>query len=383
MKKAFDANVSRARPRLRLNALPGEPAPELVEQLAQKVAAEAVTVHTKPTPSVPAPPVIPDLKDAVRARAEASSKPKPTMLDALQMALEQHPVAPAAAVVEEPAFETPVFEAPVAKAQVVAPVAAPQIAHPQAQFNRKLRAGIEPPAQVVEVRQPVEAPAVAAPANDPAERREKLKERLKAVRENPKPEPLPETVAEAGVLAVERISGLQTELMKVRTVNLALSQDLEAARRQAERATEEARLRMDEARRLSTEMEQRAKLLSDLERELASLEGERNDSLVALQEARQALDLGETEKQTLRGDISQRDKALEESLAEEERLAAELESAHETAAALRRSTDALRIERDTFARQVADLTKERAELMEARKALEAVHRALSKASARS
>lgn len=377
MKKAFDANVSRARPRLRLNALPGDPAPELVEQLAQKVAAEAVTVHTKPTPSVPAP-VIPDLKDAVRARADAASKPKPTMLDALQMALEQHPVAPAAAVAEEPAFETPVFEAPAAK--VVAPAA---VAHPQAQFGRKLRAGLEPPAQVVEVRQPAEAPEVAAPANDPAERREKLKERLKAVRENPKPEPLPETVAEAGVLAVERISGLQTELMKVRTVNLALSQDLEAARRQAERATEEARLRMDEARRLSGEMEQRAKLLSDLERELASLEGERNDSLVALQEARQALDLGETEKQTLRADISQRDKALEESLAEEERLAAELESAHETAAALRRSTDALRIERDTFARQVADLTKERAELMEARKALEAVHRALSKASARS
>jgi len=62
--------------------------------------------------------------------------------------------------------------------------------------------------------------------------------------------------------------------------------------------------------------------------------------------------------------------------------ASELELAHETAAALRRSTDALKIERDTLARQVSDLTKERAELMEARKALEAVHRARSKASAR-
>src|SRR5262249_47388428 len=41
-------------------------------------------------------------------------------------------------------------------------------------------------------------------------RRERLKARLKAARENPRPEPLPPTVAEAGVLAVERISTLQT-----------------------------------------------------------------------------------------------------------------------------------------------------------------------------
>jgi hypothetical protein len=39
-------------------------------------------------------------------------------------------------------------------------------------------------------------------------------------------------------------------------------------------------------------------------------------------------------------------------------------------------------ERDVLAQQVASLTAERAELLEARKALEAVHRALSHASAR-
>jgi len=368
MKKAFDANVSRARPRLRLNGMVGEPAPEMVEALAQKVAAETMSVHTKPTPAMPIASVVPDLKDAVRTRAEAAVKPKPTMLDALQMALEQHPVVQETVVAPPVAFVAP-------------PALVPAPFVEERSRVSKMRASIEPPAHLVEVQRPPPH-EVAAPQNDPAERREKLKERLKAVRENPKPEPLPETVAEAGVLAVERISTLQTELMKVRTVNLALSQDLEASRRQAERATEEARLRMDEARRLASEMEARAKLLSDLERELASLEGERNDSLVALQEARQALDVGETEKDTLRGEIGQREKALEESLAEEERLASELESAHETASALRRTTDTLKIERDTLARQVSDLTKERAELMEARKALEAVHRALSKASAR-
>ena len=47
-----------------------------------------------------------------------------------------------------------------------------------------------------------------------------------------------------------------------------------------------------------------------------------------------------------------------------------------------RSVDALSAERDTLARQVADLTAERAELLEARKALESVHRALTEAARR-
>src|SRR6185436_13937935 len=153
----------------------------------------------------------------------------------------------------------------------------------------------------------------------PESRRERLKERLKAVRENPKPEPLPETVAEAGVLAVERISALQTELTKVRALNLALTQDLEGARRQAERATEEARLRVDEAKRLAAEMEGRNRLLSELERELQSLEGERDESLLALQETRATMDAKEREKDELKAEIGKRDQALAESLSEEER----------------------------------------------------------------
>ena len=40
-------------------------------------------------------------------------------------------------------------------------------------------------------------------------------------------------------------------------------------------------------------MEGRVTLLSDLEKELASLEGERNEALLALQESRQAIEAGE------------------------------------------------------------------------------------------
>ena len=217
---------------------------------------------------------------------------------------------------------------------------------------------------------------------DAQARREKLKERLKQVRENPRPEPLPATAAEAGSRAVERIASLQKELTELRALNLALTQDLEAARRQSERATEEARLRHEEASRLSGELERRVTLLGDLERELAALEAERDEALLALQDARQDVAAVLEQKKGLEGEISRRDASLAESIAEEERLAAELEAAKDESLSLRGAVEALTQERDTLARQVADLTRERGDLLEARRALEAVHRALSHATVR-
>lgn len=379
MKKAFDANVSRSRPRMRLGSV-----------FTDGAASETVDTVTGPLTqpaAVEVAPVIPSLADTVKNRSEKAREPKGPVQETIARALEESVVPstvdavlpPEPVVAYVPPLAPPVAVAPVAPVAMVAPVAAPPIA--RAVVAAKVQAYKEPPPQVVEV-QTAPVPTPEELENEAHERRARLKERLSAVRENPRPEPLPETVAEAGVLAVERISALQTEVLKFRTVNLALSQDLEAARRQSERATEEARLRMDEARRLSSEMDGRAKLLSDLEKELASLEAERNEALLSLQEARQGLDASERDKDALKAEIAKREEALNESLSEEERLATELESAHENSAALRKTADALRGERDTLARQVSDLTKERIELLEARKALEAVHRALSQATAR-
>ncbi|MDP1916953.1 MAG: extensin-like protein [Myxococcales bacterium] len=366
MKKAFDANVSRARPKLRLGAMLGTSeaasvSQETVESLAQAIAQEPVI----PSREEPA-----DLSSAFRAKLTARAF-KPSAAEVLSSAL-QTEVPAAKAPAMEPVADVHVVEEPVVAQQPVEVV----MAQPKTVVVQTVKNGVEAPHEVREVQTaPVEAPQP-----DAADRREKLRERLKAVRQNPRPEPLPETVAEAGVLAVERIAALQSELAKTRAVNLALSQDLEAARRQAERATEEARLRMDEARRLSSEMEGRVHLLADLERELSSLEGERNEALLALQESRQAIEAGERERLELHDSLTGKDSELEASLQEEERLASELEATHEAMSGLRRSADALKSERDTLARQVSDLTKERAELLEARKALEAVHRALAKAS---
>jgi hypothetical protein len=369
MKKAFDQNVSRAKPRLRLGAAFATPEAEETESaIAEEVELE-VAAAPSPAPPLPAP----DLHGQVKARAAASRQPRPTATEAVQRALldeepEPAPTPRARAHVGASVVDWP--EVPRAQQSSDGHAAAWQRAAPEPVAHA------DAPPEVTEVQTP------APPVLDPSERRERLKERLKAVRENPRPEPLPATVAEAGVRVVERISVLQAELAQVKSLNLALTQDLEGTRRQAERATEEARLRMDEAQRLATEMEGRAKLLSELERELSSLEGERDEALLSLQEARQTHQAHLREQDALKAELEKRDHALAESLSEEERLAAELEAAQDGAAGLRRALDTMSSERDTLARQVSDLTRERAELLEARKALEAVHRALSTATVR-
>src|SRR5918996_2343935 len=316
MKKAFDQNVSRARPRLRIGAF----------------------------------------NEAADAAAEALTSPESSAEPAVQ-----------------DAPEVPVPKQPASKATAALPEASPAVVsvEPSAETAEVGRPPPEPPQRSREPR-PSSAP-------DPVRRRAQLKERLRAVRENPRPEPLPATVAEAGVLVVERISSLQAELQKLKALNLALTQDLEAARRQSEKATEEARIRMEESRRLSSEMQGRVQLLDELERELSSLEAERDEALLALQESRQGLSAAAAEKEELGARIAEKDRSLADALNEEERLCGELEAARDEASALRRSVDALTGERETLARQVAGLTAERAELLEARKALEAVHRALSNA----
>ena len=441
MKKAFDSNVSRARPRLRLGALM-----TAVEEGQQEAASDMEAAPAaRAEPPAPVEPTVraepppsggsgdedgQSLTRAVKARAEQARAPRPTAAEALHAVLHtgappviakeaEAIVARATAAVLGEEFEresVPVARAespdvpasvPVARAEApVAPASVPvaraegsvaRVESPVARAESPVAraespvapapapvvtAHIAAPPEVIEVQ----TPAPSLPQHDhedsPELRRERLRERLKAVRENPRPEPLPPTVAEAGVLAVERIATLQTELHKVKALNLALTQDLEGARRQAEKATEEARLRMEESRRLSQEMEGRVKLLADLERELAALEGERDEALLALQETRQGLFASDEDKAKLHEEIAQRDAALAESLAEEERLCAELEMAREHSDGLRRSVAALTSERDTLARQVSELTRERAELLEARKALEAVHRALSQAVSR-
>jgi hypothetical protein len=345
MKKAFEANVSRSRPRVKLGSLLEETAPP---DEAAEPAPEAS--------AVPAP--VSEAKEvAVEVKAPARPPPSP----------------PRAAVAPPAEAERPVAQAQgrrgaEAVAEMLARHAAPKPATPAPPSRARVEA---PP-----------APVAAPPEETPTARREKLRQRLKAARETPRPAPLPATAAAAGVLAVERIAALQAELAEAKALNLGLAQELEATRRQAERATEEARTRVDEAKRLAAAVEGRTKLLADLEKELSSLEGERDEMLLAVQDLRAREAANAEERTLLDKELLERDRAISDGLAEEERLASEVESYREELDALRRLGATLTGEREMLAKQVAELTSERQELLEARKALEAVHRALTEATAR-
>jgi hypothetical protein len=447
MKKAFDQNVSRAKPRLKLGAPSVDPVAseargpddEWVYEVAAQVAGQPSAAEAPTAREVLAAAALASAQAEAEAEAEEAAK-RSRMEEAFREAAGiAEPVAmPEPVAVQEEEFVTvavgtkargatpngiasggtTVVSGPAASARradvdprsagrtstsLPPPASRPSSPPPAAPVSRASSAPlparpVSPPASapVAADRRPAAtvltetvAPAPvarrAAPppvAEDNAARRERLRERLRGVRENPRPEPLPTSVAAAGVLAVERIAQLQVELTQVKQHNAALQHDLDVARRAAERATEEARGRVEEARRLVAQMEERATLLGELERELQSVEGERDESLMAVQDARTDAAAEREQRERLTADLARKDVELADSLSEEERLAGELERFRDDSVQLKKSLDVLSAERDTLARQVADLTAERAELLEARKALESVHRALTEAARR-
>ena len=444
MKKAFDQNVSRAKPRLKLGGPAPEPAAseargadeDWVYEVAAQVAGQPSAAEAPTAREVLAAAARASAEEAAEAEAEEALR-RSRMEEALREAAvvaepvviqeEEHVTVGVAAraragtangsasgattVVSGPAGSArravevdprsagrastsvppPARSSAPPSSRASAPPPAPS--HRPAPPAAPVASAVERrPAATVRIETVVAPPAVATPVarraeppppvDDNAARRERLKERLRSVREHPRPEPLPASVAAAGVLAVERIAQLQAELTQVKQHNAALQHDLNVARRAAERATEEARGRVEEARRLAAQMEERAGLLAELERELQSVEGERDESLLAVQEARTEAAAEREQREHLTADLAKKDAELADSLSEEERLAGELERFRDDTLHLKKSVEVLSAERDTLARQVADLTAERAELLEARKALESVHRALTEAARR-
>ncbi|HEY1904566.1 MAG TPA: extensin-like protein [Myxococcaceae bacterium] len=419
MKKAFDQNVSRAKPRLKL----GGPTPEPEAHESQGSDEEwvyevAAQVAGRPNGAAAELPTAREVLAAAAQEAEVDevttrSRVEATLREAAEPVREEEQVTVAvgarargataastsAPIVSGPASSARRPEPPpsaarptTARAPATAPGRPPSSPPPAAAASRAPVPAAQPrsaaPVRTETLAPPVavQAPRAAPPApvvvDDTAARRERLRERLRGVRENPRPEPLPTSVAAAGVLAVERIAHLQVELNQMKQLNGALQHDLDVARRSSERATEEARGRVEEARRLAVQMEERAGLLAELERELQSVEGERDEALIVVQDARVEAGAEREQRERLTAELARKDAELADSLSEEERLAGELERFRDDSVQLKKSVELLSAERDTLARQVADLTAERAELLDARKALESVHRALTEAARR-
>src|SRR5262245_45749677 len=104
MKKAFEQNVSRAKPRVRLGALTG-----LLDSAEGTETAEATPAPVAVAAEAPAP-VAPDLSSEVRARIERARAPRPTAAEAIDAALRaplSHPEAQAMAAAHTEIFGPP------------------------------------------------------------------------------------------------------------------------------------------------------------------------------------------------------------------------------------------------------------------------------------
>ncbi len=325
MRKAFDANVPKLKPRLKLGATP---APLALEERVDD-----------------APP-------SVRAPVAASSMA--AMARFAEARLEGS-VASRVAAGFEPA--------PGATARVAAPVAAQTRAVPAA-APRGVATGVDD----LETRR---------------ERLDKIKRRVaEASRPRLRTEPAPGDPARAAEQVLGLARDLEAELGHVREREAALRADLDGTRAELARAAGEGREALARAAALEGDLEERRLVLAELLAEMTGLEAERDEALRRAQ-AMAAID---EERARLLEEVSRRadDEAAgrAERAAEVERLTEEQRDAGADSARLRAALAETVRERDGLAAELESLRRDRQQLDAAKRALEQVHSALSQARAR-
>ena len=245
-------------------------------------------------------------------------------------------------------------------------------------------------AEAAPVTSKVTAALTAAPAaaevDDVGARRarlEKIKARVaEAARPAARAEPTPGNPQRAAERVLGLAHDLEVELGRAREREEALRADLEAARGDATRAATEARSAGERLAASETELEEKRGVLADLLSEMNALEAERDEALrraqamAALDEERARL----LEDLSRRADEEARARAARE--ADVERLTEELRESATDGARLRAALAELSRERDQLASELSGLRRDRDELDAAKRALEQVHTALSQARAR-
>jgi hypothetical protein len=339
MRKAFDANVPKLKPRLKGSS----PVSTLLEASVEE-APQALRV---PTGVEAPPPALVAAAEAAAARTVAAPPP--------------------------PAFEAEREDpGPLTARAPLAPVAA---AHPApAPVAVKVAAAL------------AAAPAAPAGNDDLGARRarlDKIKARVaEAARPAVKLDPAPGDPVRAAQKVLGLAHDLEVELSRAREREEALRLDLEAARAEASRASAETRAAGEKLAVAEAELVEKRTVLGDLLGELQALEAERDEALRRAQ-AMAAID---EERAKLLEDLSRRadDEARRraEGEAEVARLTEDLRDAATDGARLRAALAELSRERDGLAAEVTSLKRDREELDAAKRALEQVHTALSQARAR-
>jgi hypothetical protein len=348
MRKAFDTNVPKLRPRLKSSVVADEAGAGAHAANGAETATGVETEAMEPASR----DVLEEVLD--EATNDAASPPVARMEPVPAAPATEEPPEPPAPARWQPATASP---APVAPAASVA----------------------EPRAAAQSIPGLDESPDV----QSRRERLLKIKRRVAAAaRPAPSMPALPETPARAGESALALVRDLEAQLQRAREVELALRADLDQARTELARGAAEARRAAERLAAVEKQVEEKRAVLEEMLAEMGALEEER-DGAVARAQALTALD---EERQTLLDGLATRAEDSEKKRAEAEaevaRLGAELHERATDAARVRAALAQVTRERDDLARDAAEARKERDELAEARKALEQVHEALATARTR-
>ncbi|ABS28125.1 hypothetical protein [Anaeromyxobacter sp. Fw109-5] len=372
MRKAFDANVPKLRPRLKAGAAPEARATSedpLALSLSKGEEAAEVSAAIQAQEEVAAPP------PGTNADHDSSETP-------LTLSLSKGERVEGRSTETNPPDLDPV------------PLVVRQ-AHHERSGDRSVRPdpsagsgeGRATPTRAAARAEPVGAPAEEAqPQNDVLSRRdrlEKIKRRVaEAARPAPRVEPVPGDPARAAESVLGLVRDLEVELVRAREREDALRADLDQARTELARTAGEARASAERLVSADAELVEKRGVLTELLGEMTTLEEERDEALrraqamAALDEERARL----LEEVTRKADEEARLRAEREE--EVERLSEELRAGSTESARLRTAIGELARDRDQLAGELDRLRRERDELASAKRALEQVHAALAQARAR-
>jgi hypothetical protein len=331
------------------------------------------------------PKLKPRLKSAVVVLEKSGQEPHDDPIQLFEVVPSATTVAPASA--KRPAAVHGRFPEPVSVENHSRTLATEKNTAPAAGSRDQIPASHEPVAKAEpRAATPVSPAAPVNPARDREIRRERL-EKVKrkvadAARTGISIEPVPEDPAVAAESVLGLVSDLETQLSRTRDMEKSLRADLDQSKTELTRVVTEERAASERLGLAEVQLEEKRKVLEEMLIEMTALEEERDQAVRRLQ----TLTSLDDQRQKQLDDIGRRsadmEKALSESRAEEERLSNELEESITENAKLRSVLSEVTHERDTLVRNNERLTKERDEHLESKKALEKVHQALAQARAR-
>lgn len=424
-KWAFDDNVSRVRPKLRLGKGPEEGENPTEPPPARPADGQAPDAESAAAPA-PAEQPEPRRRSMVRdliaaseeithdAKVEAARPPEPVSepkaaAPAPEPVVEAQPVEPQpqpiveAALPEASLEAAPVDPAPIEPAVASADVepeplvVAPAPPAPPRAPARPSRAP-EPPISASTPASPAvsvdytpdrlqraeDVAAAIASETESANRRASLKRRAAGLGALPEPTVSAPPLSSFDELdALESAAELATELERAlgeaAEANELLRRDLGTALDDLARSTADNRRLQEKIERLDGDGRDRGRVVQDLVRELELLEGERDGALAQASEGSLEIEsLGERALLTERR-VHELERALSDAQARTRRFEEASQAQAAQRAALRAELEGVRRERDTLLGKTAELEREREDLTRSRRALDEVHRALSDA----